>query len=71
VKVGNVPLTEWQAAFSALNPQVTINTVMRYLDAAELEGGDSPLPFDKSKSKMLLRHFQMLQMQLLLLILSS
>lgn len=53
VKVGNTSITEWQSAFSALNPTVTINTVMSYLQAAELEGGDSTLPFGKSKSKML------------------
>lgn len=51
-KVGDTPFTEWINAFSSLNPQVDIR-VIPYVDAAKIIGGDSPLPFLKSKSKML------------------
>lgn len=53
IKVGNTLLTEWQPFFSGLNPQVTVDRVMSYLESAEIVGGDSTLPFLKSKSKML------------------
>lgn len=53
VKVGTQPQTEWQAAFESLNPTVTTNQVMPYVQAAQIVGGDSTLPFSKSKSTML------------------
>jgi FAD/FMN-containing dehydrogenase len=53
VKVGSTPFTEWQSAFSNLDPHITINKTIRYVDAARLVGGNSPLPYLKTKSKML------------------
>ncbi len=51
-KANNQPFTEWESAFISLNPKVTLKTIP-YVDAAKIIGGDSPLPFLKSKSKML------------------
>jgi len=51
-KANNEPFTEWIPAFSSLDPQVNLQ-VLPYVDAAKIEGGDSALPYLKSKSKML------------------
>lgn len=53
IKVGAQPQTEWQAAFQSLNPTVTSNQVMPYVQAARIVGGDSTMPFSKAKSTMI------------------
>lgn len=53
LKVGSEPFTEWENAFQCLNPQVNIFQG-RYVDISKYWATESPLPFNKSKSRILM-----------------
>lgn len=54
LKIGSEPFTEWEIAFKHLKPQVNIFTG-RYIDLAQYWTPEPQLPFNKSKSRILMK----------------
>lgn len=52
LKVGSEPFTEWVSAFEQFNPKVTIFQD-RYVNLVKYWSRESPLPFNKGKSRIL------------------
>ena len=57
LKIGSEPFTEWQTAFSELNPQVKVFTG-GYGELSQYWAKESDLPFVKSKSRILMEPIQ-------------
>lgn len=53
LKVGSESFTEWEEAFQCFNPQVNVFQG-RYVDISKYWATESPLPFNKSKSRILM-----------------
>jgi len=54
LKIGSEPFTEWESAFKALNPTVTLFTGS-YVDSASFWARESNEPFNKAKSRILMQ----------------
>lgn len=54
LKIGSEPFTDWKCAFHDLNPSVKIFTG-RYVDLAKFWTNESQLPFNKLKSRILMK----------------
>lgn len=54
LKISDEPFTEWENAFEKFHPEVIINQES-FLDSSKSWATESPLPFNKAKSKIMMR----------------